>query len=143
MELGKSILALLWLMVTCAGPSGGIGDGVGVGVGVGGSVGVGRGVGEADLDGVEVGIAVGVGTAVGVGVREGLGELVAEGVDSKGLKAVLVGTIVGANGDVCGLEVPPQENISVEASAAIARRGLRSRLCKTICYREIETSFRI
>jgi len=140
MELGKSILALLRLMVTCAGPSVGIGDGVGVGVGV--SVGVGRGVGEADLDGVEVGIAVGLGTAVGVGVREGLGELVAEGVDSKGLKAVMVGTIVGANGDVCGLEVPPQENISVEASAAIARRGLRSGLLTTL-YREMEMSFRI
>ena len=140
MELGKSILALLWLMVTCAGPSVGIGDGVGVGVGV--SVGVGRGVGEAGLDGVEVGIAVGVGTAVGVGVREGLGELVAEGVDSKGLKAVMVGTIVGG-GDVARLEVPPQESISVETSAAMVNMSLRSRLCKTICYREIETSFRI
>ena len=98
-------------------------------------------MGEADLDGVEVGIAVGVGTAVGVGVREGLGELVAEGVDSKGLKAVMVGTIVGG-GDVARLEVPPQESISVEASAAIARRGLRSGLLTTL-YREMEMSFRI
>lgn len=117
--------------------------GVGNGVGVGVSVAVGRGVGEADLDGVGVGMAVGVGTGVGVGARKGLGDLVAEGADSNGLKVVMVGTILGTGGDVARLEVPPQENISVETSVAMVNMSRGSDLCKAICYREIETSLRI
>ena len=134
MEFGKSIFAWVFFMITSAGPSVGIADGVGT------TVGVGRGVEV----GVAVGIFMGVGVATGVGVggREGLGDLVGEGVGSRGLRAVMVGTIVGADGDVSGLEVPPQENISVEASAAMPNMSLQSGLLTTL-YREMEMSFRI
>jgi len=107
-------------MITSAGPRVGVGDRVGMTVGVGWGVEVGVGVG------IAWGVGVGVGTRVGVGVREGLGRLMGVEVDSVGLKAAMVGTVVDIGGGVSGLEVPPQENINEATSAAMVNMSLRS-----------------